>query len=565
MGRWCQKLLCWLLLVCICAAGASAAAADGGEETPADAVINRLEARWVVDDRGGASATVTLDVTFSTAVTEMEFPIGSGRGGSLAGRDTRTVDTDDGRALRLTAEAGLTGQQSFTLTYDLDGVITETETGQLLAFDVLPTGWAYPIEVATFSVTMPAAFTGEPAYVGGYYGDTVGDYMTLSQESASFSGTFNESLRDHDSLAVSLVLPAGYVDLHSAGGISSLVTLILVAVLGAACLLYWYLTLRNPRLSVRLRPIAPDGAGAGDLPMLLTGQTPSLALQVMQWASLGYLTVHMGGGSLVLRRTMDMGTERRNLERSAFNKLFGPDGLCDGAGARFGQLAERYAAAATARWRRQLFSKTSGSPTLLHLLAALACGVAALGSASSGLPAGALRGLLLAWCAVAGAALGWISQRAVTAAARRQYRLALVCALPMVVILAAARLWGGLIPAALALLLQVFAAGVTLRGGRRSPGGRDNLAQTLGFRRYIQHVSPHQLTLLLRDDGQYLYNLLPFAEAMGLGRDLAARLGEARMEPCAWLETRRALQTAPAFRAALREALDRMEAAARRR
>ena len=166
---------------------------------------------------------------------------------------------------------------------------------------------------------------------------------------------------------------------------------------------------------------------------------------------------------------------------------------------------------------------------------------------------------------IAGTVFGWLIQRAVVAAARRQYKNAVLCALPMVAVLVFARLWGGLLPAVLALALELFAGGAVLRGGRRSPGGRDNLAQALGFRRYVQHVSRHQLILQLRRDGQYLYDLLPFAEAMGLGAELAARLSDLELEPCAWLESqRRPPQTAPGFQAALHETLERMEQATKK-
>ena len=125
------------------------------------------------------------------------------------------------------------------------------------------------------------------AYTGGYYGDVVEDYLDLQCDGVSFSGAFTEPLRDHDSLSVTLALPSAYVDLQSANGISALVTLILVTLLSLLAVLYWYRTLRNPRVPVRLRPLPPDGAGAGDLPMLVSCASPSLPLQVIQWAGMG--------------------------------------------------------------------------------------------------------------------------------------------------------------------------------------------------------------------------------------------------------------------------------------
>ena len=549
----------WLPLLALCLVLALPAQAAAETEN----AITAYDAAWTVDEHGDATAVVQVEMSLPQAVTELDFPVGSGSNASLSGRETKAVDTEEGTVLRLSVPEGLSGAQSFTLTYTIPHAVTDTGEGQKLSLDLIAPGWTLPMAQASFTVTLPADLPTDPVFTGSYYGDDVRDYLTTSVDGAVLTGSATEALRDHDSLTLTLDLPADFVDTQVAHGISPLVTLICVALVALACLFYWYRTLRNGGLNIRLRPMPPDGAGAGDLPMLLTCKAPSLALQVMHWASLGYLAIHINGkGRIVLRKAMDMGTERRNTERAAFRKLFEKEPWCDGESLQFARLSGRYAAAMERWWKRRLFSKTSGSPALLHGGAAIGCGIALLGSASAGLPVSRLRGLLLVLFALAGAVFGWLIQRAVVHAARRQYKNALLCALPMVAVLVFARLWGGLLPAALALLLQLFAALAVLRGGKRSPGGRDMLAQVQGFRRYVQHVSRHQLTMLLRRDGQYLYNLLPFAEAMGLGAELAARLSDQELEPCPWLESqRRPPQTAPGFQAALRETLERMERA----
>ena len=558
MRRLLTALLC-LALLCLFP---QAAGTDGDSA----AVIDRYSAQCIVDANGRAVMTVTVDITLSQPVEQLDFPIGSGADGSIAGLDTKAVKTEEGTLLRLTSEAGISGSRTFVISYTLPQAISETETGQQFSLELIAPGWAYPMTEAAFSVTMPAAFTETPRYTGSYYGDVVEDYLQLQSDSTSFSGQFTEPLRDHDSLQVTLELPDGYADLQSAHGISSLVSLLLVVLLAALCLLYWARTLRNPRLGVRLRPMAPDGSGAGDLPMLLTCAPPSLPLQVMQWAAMGYLTIHVNArGRVVLQKTMEMGTERRPPERAVFAKLFDQRPLCDGEGARFGRLSVRYAQVMESWWNRRLFSRTSGSPALLRLAASLAAGAAALGSASAGLPVGILRGVWLALSLVVGVICGIWIQKGILAAVRRQYRRA-VWGLPaLLCLLAAGRIWGGLLTVLLAVALQVFASVVTLRGGRRSPGGRDMLVQALGFQRYFRHISPHQLRLQLRNNSQFYYEMLPYAAAMGMGADFSARFGDTRLEPCAWFTGQQHRPgSAPEFFASFQAALAAMEQAARR-
>ena len=72
------------------------------------------------------------------------------------------------------------------------------------------------------------------------------------------------------------------------------------------------------------------------------------------------------------------------------------------------------------------------------------------------------------------------------------------------------------------------------------------IAQIQAFRRYLKASNTHHLQLMLHQDSQYFYDVLPYAEAMGMGRTFARRFANIQMEPCAWLECE-ALQNATAL------------------
>ncbi len=125
--------------------------------------------------------------------------------------------------------------------------------------------------------------------------------------------------------------------------------------------------------------------------------------------------------------------------------------------------------------------------------------------------------------------------------------------------LVTARLSGGFWAMLAALILQALASAATVHGGRRSRYGREMLAQTLGYERFLTHVSSRQLASLLREDGQYFYRTVLFAEALGIGSQFAARFGEAALEPCGWLtRSRRRPRTAREFYSLIRDILRRM-------
>lgn len=554
-----KRLLRVALTLAICLCLSAAVLAVDGE-------ITSYQAECTLDSYGAAKMTVTVALDLATPVESLPLPIGNGTGAEVAGQSTKRVKTDDGNELTIRSDAGISGQRTYVITYDIPKAVSKTETGQKLTVDLMAPGWQWPMAAASFRVTLPKAFETSPTYTGGYLSDTVEDILDLKVTDGTITGTYLEPIKDHDALRMTLELPADYFDLRSAAGISPLVALIIVAVMVLLAMFYWYKTLYNRRVSAALRPLPPDGTAAGELPLLLTGADPSLPLQIFHWAAQGYLSIHLNAkGRIVLRQNMAMGTERRRQEQVVFTSIFEREQWCDGESIRFGRLNERYANAMRQHWNRRLFSKTSGSPALLRCFSALAAAVAALGTASTGLPQGSLRWLYLTLSALAGLVGGFVVQRGCLAVPKRRVPLMAAAVVILVLFLTLAQIYGGLPAVLLALALQIFAAVSTLRGGKRSPTGRDKLAQTLGFQRFLHHVNQHQLLLLLREDSQYFYRTLPLAEALGMGQAFAAKFGEIEMEPCAYYETpKRPSRTPMGFYAEFKRSLDRMNHAGRR-
>ena len=85
--------------------------------------------------------------------------------------------------------------------------------------------------------------------------------------------------------------------------------------------------------------------------------------------------------------------------------------------------------------------------------------------------------------------------------------------------------------------LAVFIGWQTTHGGRRSPYGTEVITQTMGFRQFLLHASENHLQQMVRRDPQYFYKILPYAEAMGLGRRFVSLFHDIRLEPCQWFES----------------------------
>jgi len=84
----------------------------------------------------------------------------------------------------------------------------------------------------------------------------------------------------------------------------------------------------------------------------------------------------------------------------------------------------------------------------------------------------------------------------------------------------------------LAQVLVVLAGG---RGGKRTEDGIERAAQIRAFRSYLRSVNSHHLQLMLNRDNQYFYNMIHYAEALGMGKQFAKRFANIQLESCAWL------------------------------
>ena len=168
--------------------------------------------------------------------------------------------------------------------------------------------------------------------------------------------------------------------------------------------------------------------------------------------------------------------------------------------------------------------------------------------------------LLLAVIFVLGGVLFAVIQYAPAAYYQGKWPLAGLAAACAAALLAMAQLGEGVLVMLLVIACEVLIGVLTLHGGRRTAFGDEIVAQALGYRKFLRRVTQSQLQSRLAQDSQYFYRILPYAEAMGLGRSLARTLGDTALEQCDWYQGAKPVpRTAAGFYSSLREALSLME------
>lgn len=141
-----------------------------------------------------------------------------------------------------------------------------------------------------------------------------------------------------------------------------------------------------------------------------------------------------------------------------------------------------------------------------------------------------------------GGGLFWLVQAGALRLLHRGVRRQRLCALGCAALLelgGALAGCGGVMLAALAL--QLVLGVLLLFGVQRSGNGVEMLEQSLSLYRYLRGLRAGDAEKLQGQASQYFYRMLPYAEALGLGRRFAAAFSGVTLEPCGWYEADRAL------------------------
>ena len=549
-----------LALLCVLALSISVGAAD-------TTVITDMKTDCLVD--AGGSCQITQTVTIDIAGTEdtLELPLAANaKSISVAGYKYKKTTQDGYTVLVLSSNGGFSGSRTFTIVYTVSGLVSEQDKVQTLTLPLLAPKWNWAISNYDFTISLPAAFEGYPAFSSGYYGDVMEDYMNFTVRDGMISGTINTALKDHESLTMTLVVGEGYFAGKYASWSSGWVETALVIVFSVLALLYWALTLRSKPLRAATRSMPPDAVMPCDLPYLLAGGMPDFNMLICHWAALGYLTIEMDEkGHVLLHRQVIMGNERKRLEGKIFSALFARGDVCDGASLTYKTTAQNAMRAIRRYWDRRLYEKSSGNVRIMQALCALAMAVASLAAMSQILPSMPARGLVLALCMIVGLGLSVLISRIAQAYYLGNVLGMIVSAAAALVLLVAGQLSGSGLPMLVAVAMSFVCGALTLHGGRRTELGTQLISQSLGFRKGLEKLSERHISMLLGRDGQYFYKLLPYAEAMGMGAEFSRRLGETELEPCEWYLTRvPAARTGVEFYNQLRPALEMLELSIRK-
>lgn len=526
------KLLRGALLAVLLLAGLATAA--WAQET----AVSSMDTSCTVEQDGACTLTIQAVVDFAPDTQDFAIPISpAAKEISCTGAAWTLGSSEDYKLIRLTGP--LSGRTTLTISYRLAETVSDDGKQQNFSVNLLYPAWSCPIQNYRVTARLPQAFEAMPVFLSGYYGDLIDNYMEITVTQGVIQAQLNSKqvLQDHEAMSLSLELPEGYFDLRFLAGKTVRIDRLLFLGFLALAALYWLAFLRNLPILPKRQAMPPEGSNPGELPYVLTERKPDLALMVVHWATLGYLTIHRTRkGRLYLNREIDMDTERKHFEGQIFDALFARGDQCDLRSAEY-LKAKTLAREETVRyWQDRCFDPRGGSPAVLRVLV-LAAGLAlCLACFDLWVASKSWRWPVIVLLTLGGGAACLGLQQAGGLLLRRHPFRALGLALLSAALLFFVGRRTGFQKLMLLNLLAQLGVGLLLRcGGRRTREGAALASGLLGYRRYLFTASSQTLRGNLEADPQYFYRVLPYADALQVGRIFAVGFADARLEACDWL------------------------------
>ena len=537
MKRILSLLICALLLTgsfCIPASAESAASS-----------VNLMA---TVNSEGDCLVTMTVNLRLESNIEKLYFPLPlNAKNISLNGSNVTTTRSASATLVNISKlSEGYMGDLAMRFEYTIPEVVrmtkinegTKSEKWALMMELPLLSGFDYPVESLSFTITMPPGKMIERPSLSSIYRQTsIESDIPFQVAGSQIIGSTKTVMNDHEGVTLTMIVPEEMfptVSTYVREGNPELPYIIVFAVLA---LLYWILTLRTWPIFRMQTTTAPEGITAGELGCRLTLAGGDLTMMVFSWAQLGYLYISLdGNGRVLLHKRMDMGNERSQFENNIYRMLFGTRRVVDATGMGYAKLVRKVQRIVPQE--RNMYHRNSGNVRIFRGLACVCqvlCGVCVAMNMSGVLPIAILLAIIMTPFSMITA---WLIQD-------MPYRTHLRGKVPVLIGFACMILWIilGLLCGQVWIPLgcvfgQMLYGFLAAYGGRRSELGRHDAGQVLGLRRHVKRLPKNEVGRYLRNDPDYYFNYAPYALALGVINPYSRAFGNRKIDQCPYLITR---------------------------
>lgn len=451
------------------------------------------------------------------------------------------------------ADRTVSGRHTYTIHYDVVGYADEDAAQDYFSLDVLPAEWETAIGRADIRIEFPKVieeddlqiYSGRYGLEGNYAGITI-DYDQQNRV-LSLSGS---DLQQGTAVTVNGRLPEGYwIGAATRDWLIYPLIGVLIAV-PVLMLILWLLFGRDPKVVKTVEFYPPQGLTPAEIGYIIDGHvdTKDMVSLIIYFASKGYLTIEeFKEGKFLATKCGNIEQEEKRFVKTFFNAIFeeGDKVRLDKLPESFGEMYPVAVDQLTGHYRKKrnaLFTAASRKCRALGMVLMFVPALAAVGL--SAMASFDYLSLILLIPVIAALVVGMFMMIFVfdkwESYSRGKRILMSVGGAVLILIgmgiaaLAAANLMES--PALLALVpasVIVTLVFVTLMNARTKKSAQWQ-GKILGFKDFIQNAELEKLKLLVEENPQYFYDVIPYAYVMGLSDVWAKNFEHIPTSPPSW-------------------------------
>lgn len=450
----------------------------------------------------------------------------------------------------------VTGVQEYTLRYTYDPGDDGYGTFDEFYYNIIGTEWDVPIGSVSFHITMPKGF--DPSQLGfsiggegasGYNSSDL-DFRTANSDT-EISGEVTRTLYPHEGLTVRLALPDGYyVGARQATGPANNLLIVSLVMLGIALLLAaLFMRRKKPVQTVEFYP--PEGMTSADVGYVIDGivEDKDVVSLIIYWADKGYIEIHRKDDSkeMTFIKKKALPDSANEYEKVMF------DGMFEGkAQTSISALKYKFYDTVTAtkemvrsKYQRKdnlVFNRRSVSmQNLMAFLASVPLSIMTFLNVyeqTFDVVVTAILGLIVLAVSYALVSV-YIKSIETWFSAKRSTKIGTLIGWAIgtavfyfIVVILSTEIFGltALLPPAVALVITFLAPHFRVWTDQ----GQLWAGRILGLKNFIQTVELEKLKMMVNENPQYFYNILPYAYVLGVTDKWSKQFEDIALEPPSW-------------------------------
>ncbi|MEF9893309.1 MAG: DUF2207 domain-containing protein [Anaerorhabdus sp.] len=534
--------------------------------------IDHYDVQIVVQEDGTYHVTETLNVSFrerlhgiyihiptvykdvkwnvdgKTYVRDYKFPISNVK--VLSNQDKEIDNQEYGIAIRLgSGDYYADPVETYKISYDIHAKDLDLNGIQSFYQNIISDNWDTNINGVTFKITMPKDFDASKLY---FYtdGQNVDSNLTYQVNGNVIEGSYTGTLPRGNAITVKLDLPENYFAFptYSEWYIFS-VGFGVVLLLGAILLFYKYG--KDDKVVQTVEFKAPAGLSSAGVGYVIDGSVDNrdVTSLIFDWANKGYITIEETKKDLTFKKIKDLDETAHHYEKILFKGMFKnkeeitASELSGDIYDEFSQskiaVREYFQLKANKIYTTQSFALR----TIVGLLAAIPLSVfmaiAVYTTTYSSLGAILAFALVMVFTLIGSSIQNIGVQRWHDDSASKFGLLIagivvigvvfLGCFITLTIL--------GVSQYVLLILIFVITALICFISNfmlKRTPKGVRYFGQVLGLKEFIRVAEKDRLDMLVKEDPQYFYHILPYAYALGLSDVWSNHFKDFELEPPTW-------------------------------